>query len=167
MLTCLLSPVSQTLRRTCSQSCRNISLSFNLAQMEKPSSQQPASSQEIEEDSEEKNSLSCRDYRYIFPEFLPDPKPEWRNHIREKLERRDMLSRREQIEIPGSYYLFFRSFFWKDGCFVKMRLVFRTRNAKWNIRIVVSEVRWSLEKVKDVKIKEPSFWWAVPLTFPK
>lgn len=95
MLTCLLSPVSQTLRRTCTQSTRNISLTFNLAQLEKPSEQQK------ETEPEEKNSLSRRDYRYIFPEFLPDPKPEWRNHIREKLERRDMLNRREQIEIPG------------------------------------------------------------------
>lgn len=35
-----------------------------------------------------------RDYRLMYPEFLPDPKIEWRNPIREKLERLDMLQRR-------------------------------------------------------------------------
>lgn len=34
------------------------------------------------------------EYRYIYPEFLPDPKLEFRNSIREKLERLDMLNRR-------------------------------------------------------------------------
>ena len=57
--------------------------------------------QENDEDSEE--GLSRRDYRFIFPEFLPDPKPEWRNDVRERLERRDLINRREQIEMPGIY----------------------------------------------------------------
>lgn len=35
-----------------------------------------------------------RDYRLIYPEFLPDPKIEWRNPVKEKLERMDMLNRR-------------------------------------------------------------------------
>ena len=47
------------------------------------------------------STLSRRDYRFIFPEFLPDPKPEWRNSLAEKLTRRDMLNRRENVEIPG------------------------------------------------------------------
>ncbi|XP_073828144.1 mitochondrial ribosomal protein L19 [Musca autumnalis] len=42
-------------------------------------------------------------YRFIYPEFLPDPKVEWRNPIREKLERLDMIDRRSQIEIPEFY----------------------------------------------------------------
>lgn len=42
-------------------------------------------------------------YRFIYPEFLPDPKVEWRNPIREKLERLDMVDRRTQIEIPEFY----------------------------------------------------------------
>lgn len=33
-------------------------------------------------------------FRFIYPEFLPDPKIEFRNPIREKLERFDMLNRR-------------------------------------------------------------------------
>lgn len=35
-----------------------------------------------------------RDYRLMYPEFLPDPKIEWRNPVKEKLERLDMLQRR-------------------------------------------------------------------------
>ncbi|XP_042211523.1 39S ribosomal protein L19, mitochondrial-like [Homarus americanus] len=43
------------------------------------------------------------DFRTVFPEFLPDPKPEWRNRLREKLERRDMVARRCVTEIPEFY----------------------------------------------------------------
>lgn len=43
------------------------------------------------------------EYRHIFPEFLPDPNPNWRNSLREKLERADMLKRRNQIDIPEFY----------------------------------------------------------------
>jgi hypothetical protein len=43
------------------------------------------------------------DYRQIFPEFLPNPRLEWRNRTREKLERMDMLKRRTQIELPEFY----------------------------------------------------------------
>lgn len=42
-------------------------------------------------------------YRHIYPEFLPDPNPKWRNSLREKLERADMLKRRNQIDIPEFY----------------------------------------------------------------
>ena len=45
--------------------------------------------------------LSRRDYRYIFPEFLPDPNQDFRNSVSEKLQRKDMLARRDLIEIPG------------------------------------------------------------------
>lgn len=43
------------------------------------------------------------DFRVVFPEFLPDPKPEWRNRLREKLERQDMLARRAVMAIPEFY----------------------------------------------------------------
>jgi len=42
-------------------------------------------------------------YRFVYPEFLPDPNPELRNRIREKLERIDMLKRRANIDIPEFY----------------------------------------------------------------
>jgi len=51
----------------------------------------------------DEHEISRRDFRFIFPEFLPDPKPEWRNTIAEKLSRRDMLNRRDKIEIPEFY----------------------------------------------------------------
>lgn len=41
----------------------------------------------------------------MYPEFLPDPKPEWRNLIREKLERKDMLARRSKIDMPPEFYV--------------------------------------------------------------
>jgi large subunit ribosomal protein L19 len=43
------------------------------------------------------------DCRFKYTEFLPDPNPLHRNKIREKLERRDMLLRRSNIEIPEFY----------------------------------------------------------------
>ena len=46
--------------------------------------------------------LSRRDYRFIFPEFLPDPNIEFRNPIAEKLHRKDLIARRGQVEIPGT-----------------------------------------------------------------
>lgn len=42
-------------------------------------------------------------YRFIYPEFLPDPNPKYRNSLREKLERMDMLARRTHLEIPEFY----------------------------------------------------------------
>lgn len=44
-----------------------------------------------------------QEYRFIYPEFLPDPRPEFRNAIRERLERKDMLARRSLIDIPEFY----------------------------------------------------------------
>lgn len=51
----------------------------------------------------DQRSLTRRDYRFIFPEFLPDPNMKFRNTLREKLERKDMLARREKVEIPEFY----------------------------------------------------------------
>lgn len=43
------------------------------------------------------------DYRFIYPEFLPETDFSLRHPVREKLERKDMLSRRTAIEIPEFY----------------------------------------------------------------
>ncbi|XP_037780930.1 39S ribosomal protein L19, mitochondrial-like [Penaeus monodon] len=51
----------------------------------------------------EKKEEVPHDFRVVFPEFIPDPKPEFRNRLREKLERRDMLNRRNIMEIPEFY----------------------------------------------------------------
>ncbi|XP_054737864.1 39S ribosomal protein L19, mitochondrial-like [Anastrepha obliqua] len=52
---------------------------------------------------EGRKSVIPSNYRFIYPEFLPDPKVEWRNPVREKLERMDMLDRRTKIDIPEFY----------------------------------------------------------------
>lgn len=44
--------------------------------------------------------LECR---FVYPEFLPDPRLDHRNRLREKLERMDMLNRRAHIDIPEFY----------------------------------------------------------------
>merc|ERR1719209_552357 len=49
------------------------------------------------------DALSRRDYRFIFPEFLPDPNPSFRNSVAERLQRQDMIARREVVEIPEFY----------------------------------------------------------------
>lgn len=41
--------------------------------------------------------------RYKFPEFLPPDDPKYRHPMMHKIERRDMLLRREQLEIPEFY----------------------------------------------------------------
>ncbi|XP_052894676.1 39S ribosomal protein L19, mitochondrial [Anopheles moucheti] len=51
----------------------------------------------------ERKSIIPPNYRYVYQEFLPDPKVEWRNSVREKLERKDMLDRRANIDIPEFY----------------------------------------------------------------
>jgi len=47
--------------------------------------------------------LAPPEYRFTYPEFLPDPKIEFRNRMREKLERMDMINRRSHIDIPEFY----------------------------------------------------------------
>lgn len=52
---------------------------------------------------EHRRQIAPPEYRLIYPEFLPDPKIEWRNPIREKLERMDMMNRRVHVDIPEFY----------------------------------------------------------------
>ena len=65
---------------------------FNQSEME---TEKPGQSQA--------DKMSRRDYRYIFPEFLPDPNPEFRNALAERLQRKDLLARRNHVEIPGAF----------------------------------------------------------------
>lgn len=44
-----------------------------------------------------------RDYKYVYPEFLPTTVYEHRDRIKEMLERRDMYKRRSTMEIPEFY----------------------------------------------------------------
>ena len=52
---------------------------------------------------EKKKTLRRREYRFAYPEFLPDCDVKYRNHTRELLERRDMIARRENLMIPEFY----------------------------------------------------------------
>ncbi|KYM87311.1 39S ribosomal protein L19, mitochondrial [Atta colombica] len=55
-----------------------------------------------EQNIEQKKVISDK-YRFIYPEFLPDPDPKYRNSLREKLERMDMMARRIHVAIPEFY----------------------------------------------------------------
>ena len=57
----------------------------------------------IQETVEQSNRIRRRNFRFMFPEFLPDPDPVYRNPVRERLERSDMLKRRQVVEIPEFY----------------------------------------------------------------
>lgn len=60
------------------------------------------SNKQPEQNTEQKRAVPNR-YRFVYPEFLPDPDVKYRNALREKLERMDMLARRSHIEIPEFY----------------------------------------------------------------
>lgn len=57
----------------------------------------------IQHSTDVRRPVAPTEYRFIYPEFLPDPQPEFRNHIREKIERMDMINRRTHIDIPEFY----------------------------------------------------------------
>uniref|UniRef100_A0A131XE38 Large ribosomal subunit protein bL19m n=1 Tax=Hyalomma excavatum TaxID=257692 RepID=A0A131XE38_9ACAR len=78
-------------------SCR-----FLAAQAPQPSDAQPENAV-IDRRNRTKLPDNFVDYRFIYPEFLPDTDFSLRNSVREKLERKDMLNRRSVIEIPEFY----------------------------------------------------------------
>lgn len=61
------------------------------------------SSQNDIESTVKQGTVISSDIRFKYPEFLPHPYMKWRNSIREKLERSDMLKRRSNIVIPEFY----------------------------------------------------------------
>jgi len=50
-----------------------------------------------------KRVLERRNFRFAFPEFLPDPDPTFRNPLCELLQRKDMLRRRDKVDVPEFY----------------------------------------------------------------
>lgn len=50
-----------------------------------------------------KDTFIPSEVRFQYQEFLPDPRTRYRNEVREKLERNDMLARRTQVHIPEFY----------------------------------------------------------------
>jgi len=67
-------------------------------------------------DQSKADKLSKPDYRYIFPEFLPDPNPEFRNALAERLQRKDLITRRNHVEIPEFYVGSFMAVTVSDSC---------------------------------------------------
>jgi len=55
------------------------------------------------EKKEEENLTAPRDYKYVYPEFLPNTNAKMRDRLSERLERRDMIRRRAVIDIPEFY----------------------------------------------------------------
>jgi len=53
--------------------------------------------------SKDAESVVPPEYRFIYPEFLPEPAIQRRNKLGERLERMDMIQRRSAIEIPEFY----------------------------------------------------------------
>lgn len=60
------------------------------------------SNKEPEQNIKQKRTISDKN-RFVYPEFLPDPDVRYRNALREKLERMDMLARRSHVAIPEFY----------------------------------------------------------------
>lgn len=56
---------------------------------------------EFPKSADQRKPVISADYRFVYPEFLPDPKIEWRNVVREKLERIDMINRRYAQKVPA------------------------------------------------------------------
>jgi len=54
-------------------------------------------------DNQDAKLLAPPEYRFIYPEFLPEPNIQRRNRLGEKLERMDMIQHRSAIEIPEFY----------------------------------------------------------------
>ncbi|KAI5704576.1 39S ribosomal protein L19, mitochondrial [Diaphorina citri] len=54
------------------------------------------------ENGEKKLSIP-QENRFMYQEFLPDPELKFRNQVREKLERSDMIKRRSVIDIPSFF----------------------------------------------------------------
>jgi len=70
------------------------------AAIKSPSVEEPKPKEKREKNVE---TATTRDYKYIYPDFLPNPVYYFRDKVRERLERRDMIERRKQINIPEFY----------------------------------------------------------------
>ena len=69
-----------------------------------------------------KNKIKSSNFdRYIYPDFLPNPVYYFRDKIKEKLERHDMINRRKQIFIPEFYVGKFGNISAIDFLFFKMQ----------------------------------------------
>lgn len=89
--------------KECASLVKNKSLLDNLSWRVANSTQKFNINTAIRDTVDQSNRIRRRNYRFMFPEFLPDPNPLYRNPVRERLERIDMLKRRQVVEIPEFY----------------------------------------------------------------
>ena len=89
--------------KKCASFVKHKSLLDNLTWKVANSTQKSNINTAIRDTVEQSNRIRRRNYRFMFPEFLPDPDPLYRNPVRERLERTDMLKRRQVVEIPEFY----------------------------------------------------------------
>ncbi|XP_067012947.2 large ribosomal subunit protein bL19m [Anabrus simplex] len=92
-------------RRLCVDSKASISFLIRTAIKERLFLSTAANSavEDREQLPEGRKEVAPLEYRFLYPEFLPDPAVDKRNVLREKLERLDMVQRRSQIDIPEFY----------------------------------------------------------------
>lgn len=72
----------------------------------KDTKSEPKENIQKQDDSQEivsSRNAFAKNFRFKYPEFLPDPDIKMRNTLREKLERMDMMKRRTIIDIPQFY----------------------------------------------------------------
>ncbi|XP_034253361.1 39S ribosomal protein L19, mitochondrial [Thrips palmi] len=96
--------------------CRGLNTS-HISMMPKSSSSESTTDNSVEKESSKKRGKSTQvpsyeqgkvsrsgvELRFKYPEMFPEPHMIWRNPIKEKLERKDMLARRSRIYIPEFY----------------------------------------------------------------
>nr|XP_022905409.1 39S ribosomal protein L19, mitochondrial [Onthophagus taurus] len=124
------------------------------------------------EQNEEPQKNNLADYRFKYPEFLPDPKIEFRNSLREKLERKDMLARRTQIDIPEFYVgsilsvtsadkhtlgkpqKFVGICIKREGCGLRAKFILRNIIEQQGVEILYELYDPSIQKVEVLKLEK-------------
>ncbi|RZC37133.1 39S ribosomal protein L19, mitochondrial, partial [Asbolus verrucosus] len=112
------------------------------------------------------------EYRHIYPEFLPDPKIEFRNPIREKLERSDMIERRINIDIPefyvgsilavtssdphtpGKFYKFVGICIKREGCGLRANFIVRNVIDHQGVEIVYEMYDPTIKSIEVLRLEK-------------
>ncbi|XP_033244803.1 uncharacterized protein LOC117187074 [Drosophila miranda] len=86
-------------------------------------------------------------YRFIYPEFLPDPKVEWRNPIREKLERSDPQAAGKTSRFVGICIN-------RDRCGLRARFVLRNVIDHQGMEVVYELYDPTIQKVEVLRLEK-------------
>ncbi|XP_018579357.1 39S ribosomal protein L19, mitochondrial [Anoplophora glabripennis] len=136
------------------------------------SSAVPKTENELSRLKREKLKKEISEFRYVYPEFLPDPKVEFRNQIREKLERSDMIARRTQVDIPefyvgsilavtssdkhnpGKSHRFVGICIYRGGCGLRANFILRNVIDHQGIEVMYEMYDPSLQKVEILRLEK-------------